>query len=291
MTEQDEVEEVRFVPIGERLRHARETRAMSLEDVANRTRIPIRHLIHIEQEDWEALPAVTYAIGFARNYANVVGLDGADIASELRDTIGGPRRRAPAAEYYEPADPARVPPRALAIAALIIAVVLVAAYLIWRNTLVDESASIPVTEAPAPAPTAAAPAAPAAAPAGAVTLTATGDVWLRISDGDATLFSGSLGARQTYQLPATAQHPTLRTGRPQLLRATIGNDDIGPLEATEHTVDNFSLLARDLAARPRVQAVASPPPAAALRRPPATAPPPEPAPAPQPAPLTVPPPQ
>jgi cytoskeletal protein RodZ len=282
MTEHDEVEEVRFVPIGERLRHAREAKAMSLEDVANRTRIPIRHLIHIEQEDWEALPAVTYAIGFARNYANVVGLDGADIASELRDTIGGPRRRAPAAEYYEPADPARVPPRALAIAALIIAVVLVAAYLIWRNTLVDESASIPVTEAPAPAPAAVPRAASPAAPAGAVTLTATGDVWLRISDGDATLFSGNLAAGQAYQLPATAQHPMLRTGRPQLLRATIGNGDIGPLEATEHTVDNFSLLARDLAARPRVQAVATPP---------ARAPVPAPATTPQPPPLAVPPPQ
>jgi hypothetical protein len=116
-------------------------------------------------------------------------------------------------------------------------------------------------------------------------------VWLRISDGEATLFSGSLGAGQTYQLPATAQHPMLRTGRPQLLRATIGNDDIGPLEATEHTVDNFSLLPRDLAARPRVQAVVAPPPAAAPARPPATAPPPAPQPAPQQTPLSVPPPQ
>ena len=65
---------------------------MSLDDVASQTRIPIRHLQHIEREDWDALPAPTYAIGFTRNYANAVGLDGAAIARELRDRIGGPRR-------------------------------------------------------------------------------------------------------------------------------------------------------------------------------------------------------
>jgi transcriptional regulator with XRE-family HTH domain len=296
MTEHDEVEEERFVPIGERLRLAREAKAMSLEDVANRTRIPIRHLIHIEQEDWEALPAVTYAIGFARNYANVVGLDGAEIAGELRDAIGGPRRRAPAAEYYEPADPARVPPRSLAIAAVIIAILLVVAYLIWRKTLDDGGASIPVTEAPAAPPAPAAAPTPAA-PAQAVVLTATGDVWLRISDGEATLFQGTLAAGQTYQLPPNGQHPVLRTGRPQLLRARVGNDDIGPLEASEHRIDGLSLLPQDLAARPRVQAMVPPPaparalPAAQALQPAPQTPSPPPAAAPQPAPQTAPPPQ
>ena len=118
MSEHDDGEgEGGFVSIGERLRRAREARGMSLDDVASQTRIPMRHLQHIELEDWDALPAPTYAIGFARNYANAVGLDGPAIAGELRDWIGGPRRRAPAPEYYEPADPARVPPRSIVIAA------------------------------------------------------------------------------------------------------------------------------------------------------------------------------
>ena len=93
MTDYEEGEE-RFVSIGERLRRAREARAMSLDDVASQTRIPMRHLQHIEQEEWDALPAPTYAIGFTRNYATAVGLDGPAIANELRDQIGGPRRRA-----------------------------------------------------------------------------------------------------------------------------------------------------------------------------------------------------
>ena len=86
---------------------------MSLDDVASQTRIPMRHLQHIEREEWDALPAPTYAIGFTRNYANAVGLDGPADRHELRDEIGGPRRRARRAEYYEPADPARVPPKSL----------------------------------------------------------------------------------------------------------------------------------------------------------------------------------
>src|SRR3954451_13485365 len=95
-------------PIGERLRIAREAKGLSLDDVARQTRIPIRHLQHIEQEEWDALPAITYTIGFVRSYANAVGLDGPAIGAELRETLGGTARGGPAAAYYEPADPARV---------------------------------------------------------------------------------------------------------------------------------------------------------------------------------------
>jgi cytoskeletal protein RodZ len=80
----DDEEQGQFdiVTIGERLRLAREGKELSLDDVARQTRIPIRHLQHIEAEDWDALPAPTYAIGFTRNYANAVGLDGARAAAD-----------------------------------------------------------------------------------------------------------------------------------------------------------------------------------------------------------------
>jgi transcriptional regulator with XRE-family HTH domain len=240
--------------IGERLRLAREAKSMSLDDVANRTRIPIRHLQHIETEEWDALPAVTYAIGFTRNYANVVGLDGAELAAELRERIGGPRNRAPATQYYEQADPARVPPRSLAILAAIVAILLAAAYFLWPAPARDGPAEVAIVEvgtAPGPAPAAPAAVTPPGAAGQAVILTATGEVWVRISDGAGgpILFSGSLAPGQTYAIPAGARRPVIRTGRPQLLRARVGATDIGPLEPAERTVDNVSLLAQDLAAR------------------------------------------
>src|SRR3954464_4084903 len=95
-------------PVGERLRVAREEKGVTLEEVAKQTRIPIRHLEHIERGEWDAMPAVTYSVGFARSYANAVGLDGPSVGAELRQQLGGARNAAagPAA-YYEPADPAR----------------------------------------------------------------------------------------------------------------------------------------------------------------------------------------
>ena len=53
----------------------------------------------------------------------------------MRDEIGGPRRRTQAAEYYEPADPARVPPKSLVIGVIVAIALLVGAYVLWRNTL------------------------------------------------------------------------------------------------------------------------------------------------------------
>src|SRR3546814_15228795 len=83
--------------------------------------------------EWDALPAPTYSIGFARSYANVVGLNGSEIGVELREELGANQYRpaAPTA-YYEPADPARVPPRPLALIAGAIARLLVVGYAFWR---------------------------------------------------------------------------------------------------------------------------------------------------------------
>jgi transcriptional regulator with XRE-family HTH domain len=272
MSEHDEgASESGFVSIGERLRRAREARGMSLDDVAGQTRIPMRHLQHIENEDWDALPAPTYAIGFARNYANAVGLDGPAIASELRDSIGGPRRRAPPPEYYEPADPARVPPRSIVIAALVLAVLLGGAYMIWRTMGgAGEETTLAVPEpATGPAPgqnQAAAAPAPEALAGQRVTLTASGAVWVSITDaeGGARLFQNNLAAGQTYEVPAGARRPVITTARPQLLRASAGGRDLGALGAEERLIRNVSLLPQDLAARAQ-----GAPPAGPLSAPPA----------------------
>jgi len=244
-------------PVGERLRAAREAKGMSLEDVATVTRVPTRHLQHIEDGEWDSLPAITYIVGFARAYANAVGLDGPQVGSDLRDQLGAPQTSTASAPY-EPADPARVPPRSLAIVAAVIAVLLVGAYFIWRGSAVGESdpqaeaAAIGTPIVPqANAPQAATPARPApAAATGPVMLTATGDVWLRISDaGGTVLVERTLRAGETYEVPATAQRPELRAGRPDALRVTVGQTVIPQLGPSGRPIGNVSLLPSDLVAR------------------------------------------
>ena len=259
MAEQDQDRQFDTASIGDRLKEAREQKKLSLEDIASQTRIPVRHLQHIEREEWDALPAPTYSIGFARAYANAVGLDGSEIGRELRDRIGGTRNRTPAPEYYEPADPARVPPRSLAIIAGIIALVLVVGYLAWRSSLggddsaADQAASVdvPVPEAQAPAQAGPRPLQPQALAGQPVTMVATEEVWLRVTDGDggSTIYEGIMRPGDRFQVPATAQRPVLRTGRPQVVRLVVGNRDLGPVEPIERTVSNVSLRAEDVAAR------------------------------------------
>jgi len=274
MSGQDELGPDTDVSIGEQLRRAREAKGLSLDDVASRTRIPIRHLQNIEREDWEALPAATYAVGFTRNYANAIGLDGATLARELRERIGGPSHRAAAPEYYAQADPARVPPKSLIFAVIFVAI-LIGAYLLWRSTSLDGESSavpqldIPVEQAPATAQPAAPP--PQAAAGQPVTLVATGEAWLRITEGPTgpTIFMGIMAAGDRYQLPVDARNPMIRTGRPQYLRTLVGATDLGPLAPTEVTIQNVSLRPEDLTARAQAApAPAPPPPAASLSVPP-----------------------
>lgn len=257
-------------PVGERLKEAREARGMSLDDVASVTRVPTRHLVHIERGEWDALPANTYSVGFARAYANAVGLNGSEIGQELRAQLGAPA--SPSAIAYEPADPARVPPRSLAIIVGVVALLLAIGYAVWRSNSVpeeDPQAQAAAVDQPliAPPPEAARASQPVAAPAaatGPVVLTAVDAVWLRVyEEGGAILFENTMQPGQRYEVPSTARRPQLRVGRPEALRVTVGPAPIPQLGPTGQPIGNVSLLAADLAGRAQGPGGAALPAAAA----------------------------
>jgi flagellar biosynthesis protein FlhG len=60
---------------GELLRKLRESRAIELIEISQRTKIAIGHLRAIEEERWEAMPAVVYLRGFLVEYARFLRLD------------------------------------------------------------------------------------------------------------------------------------------------------------------------------------------------------------------------
>src|SRR5437868_13277465 len=135
-----ETEPVPEVPqtVGERLRAAREKQGLSLEDLAAQTRIPQRHLVSIESAEWDSLPAPTYTVGFAKNYAAAVGLDRAEIGEQLREEMGGQRFASTSADVFEPADPRRTMPKSLVIGAVIAAVLLIAVMSILNRRSLNE---------------------------------------------------------------------------------------------------------------------------------------------------------
>ena len=266
--DEDAPEAIEQPSVSERLSAAREEKGLSREDVARTTRVPIRHLQHIDAGEWEALPAVTYSVGFARAYANAVGLDGPAVGAEVRELLGGARRAsAVAPSIFEPADPSRVPPRSIAIGAALAGVLLVAAWLLWDNSRLDEAprdgagGESAIVETAGPG--ARAPAGPAPKPVaipteGPVALVASADVWIRVTDGDRYIFSGILSPGQRYDVPPDARAPRIRTGRPDRIRPLIAGRLLPPLGSEERIVENVSLLAADLASGP----APTPPPGA-----------------------------
>lgn len=254
MSEQD-YEAAYDASVGDQLRQAREAKGLTLDDVAAQTRIPIRHLRSIEDSRWEDLPAVTYTVGFARNYANAVGLDGAEIGRTLRDQIGGVERPSTVSpEIYAPSDPARAPSRAIVWIALLLLVALIAAYLIWRSQSQEAAPTeqkVEQAEA-APAPQAPAPAAPQSVTGQQVTLVAIQPVWFRLTDradNNRRVAERILQPNEQYQVPLDLRQPQIRTSEPQNMRVLINGQDAGLLSTERRQIRDQSLLAQDLATR------------------------------------------
>ena len=254
----EELVEDELPTVGERLRVAREGKGLSLEDVAAQTRIPQRHLESIETGDWDNLPAPTYTIGFAKNYAGVVGLDRTEIGNQLREEMGGQRFANTSADVFEPADPARTMPKSLVLGAILAVVVLVA-LMSWLNSRSLDQTAEPLANAPAAASTAppavqpAAPAANLAAAQGAVVLAATAPAWIQVTDHGTTLFQGELQPGQTYTVPQTAVAPMLKAGKPEALTVTVGAATAPPV-GPAGKVTTASLLPADLMKGPAAQA-------------------------------------
>ncbi len=68
---------------GERLRRQREMRGVSLEEIAQSTKIGVRSLKAIEEEDFEKLPGGIFNKGFVRAYARFLGLDEEQIVGDF----------------------------------------------------------------------------------------------------------------------------------------------------------------------------------------------------------------
>ena len=64
-----------FAGCGEQLRQARSAAGLSIETVSNRSKMPVRVIQAIEDENWESLGAEVFIRGQLRSYARLLDVD------------------------------------------------------------------------------------------------------------------------------------------------------------------------------------------------------------------------
>ncbi len=260
-------EELPLEGAGPKLRRAREARGLDLAQVAAETKIPIRHLEVIERGAFSELPARTYAIGFTRTYARMLGLDDAEVMAEVRSELGDMGTQRPERiPGFEPGDPAKTPSATLAWTAAIAAIILLGGAAVFYKTFYGAGADPAPLVAEVPPP----PSSPETVPAqgttpalagsaanaaslgdGRVELTALEDgIWVRIYDANgARLLEKLMMSGERFAIPADAQEPRINTGRPDALAFTVDGKPVPKLADAPRTVGDMQVSASALLAR------------------------------------------
>lgn len=180
---------------GELLRHVRLEKGLELEEISSAIHVRVAQLRAIEEGNIEALPGMTYALGFVRSYASHLKLDAGSVVNSFKAEHGMAPAK-PDLKFPEPMAEGKAPDPVMIGAGLLCVLVLVLGWLIFSEG--DEKvvtvatnipppppktdvgpispappfASLAAAGAPAAAPAAPAPAATQAAPAPAATTTA-----------------------------------------------------------------------------------------------------------------------
>jgi hypothetical protein len=121
--------------IGYSLKAARERQGIGLPEAELATKIRAKYIRALEEEDFDALPADTYARGFLRTYADYLGLDGEiyvdEYASRFHNNEWDDEPRAP----RRPARPRRersIERRALVLVLAGIVVIATLVFVAWK---------------------------------------------------------------------------------------------------------------------------------------------------------------
>ncbi len=84
--------------VGKILKTRREGLSLTLEDMSVKTKVGVKFLAAIENEQYDLLPPPSYTLGFVKLYAEAVGLDAGAVAAQFKREAG------PAKSNHEPAD-------------------------------------------------------------------------------------------------------------------------------------------------------------------------------------------
>jgi len=234
--------------IGNTLREARVRRNLTLQQVEEDTKIRVKYVQAMENEDFDIMPGATYVKGFLRTYCEYLALDPEVILGEYRS------RGVKTTEIQEPfggvsmlGAPRRHRGRnTIVFVAVICLLVLAVIWILGRGAetpqSTDPGALGIMSTSPSPSPSASKSAKPQKTPSPVVngTLRITvpdGESWLEVRRNGATgalLFSGTVANGKTRAFVGDVLW--LRLGNPSAVRLSVGgrklalNDDVGPVD-------------------------------------------------------------
>jgi cytoskeleton protein RodZ len=150
---------------GELLRHVRLEKGLELEEISSAIHVRVAQLRAIEEGHIEALPGMTYALGFVRSYASHLKLDAGSVVNSFKAEHGMAPAK-PDLKFPEPIAEGKMPDPVMIGAAVLCVLVLVIAWAIFADG--DDRAITVATNIPPPPPKAdMGPIAPAAPPVAA----------------------------------------------------------------------------------------------------------------------------
>ncbi|HFK1743948.1 TPA: helix-turn-helix domain-containing protein [Bacillus cereus] len=79
--------------LGQKLKEAREAKGLTIDQLHEITKIQKRHLVAIEEGNYDVLPGAFYARAFIKQYAAAVGLNGEELLVEHQSTIPQSEKR------------------------------------------------------------------------------------------------------------------------------------------------------------------------------------------------------
>jgi curved DNA-binding protein CbpA len=78
---------------GKMLKQIRERMGVELKTISMETRIPVKVLEGIEDENFQRLPAQVYLKGFLRGYARCLGLDSEKVVEDYLNSMGPTKKK------------------------------------------------------------------------------------------------------------------------------------------------------------------------------------------------------
>jgi len=222
--------------IGSTLKKARAQRKLSLAEVEEATKIRLKYLQAMEDNNFSLLPPGMYGSAFLRTYARYLALDADELVAAYKEAAGMAQAPTDDDAPYTEVRPARARRGVWGVLAALVALGAAVGVFGHRSPPAPTAPSAPAPAASTrPAPTAP-PAQVAAASGLNLVLRATNDYsWLRVTVDGTVAYEGFLYAGQEKDFQGT-RDIDLRLGNAGSVRVLLNGQDYGYLGATGDVV-------------------------------------------------------